>query len=215
MRLHPVPTELTTAGTDALLALLCLYCAIRLRRCRSLAPWKTGLWISVLLLLAFASALGTVAHGLDLPSHIRDLLWYPLYLCLGMTVALFAVGAILDWQGTLIARRVLPWAISAALAFSAITPLLGGSFLFFLVYEALAMIGALCIYAGLARRGLPGSGLIAAAITLTLLAAAVQASDLSLTLLLPFDHNGLFHLVQMPAIVLLCLGLQKNLHRKS
>lgn len=212
MRLHPVPTELTTAATDAALALLCLVVAARLRRCRHRDPWKAGLWQWVFALLAAASLLGTVVHGLDLPAPVRAVLWPPLYLCLGLTVALFLVGAILDWRGRGVARRALPWAVLGALAFAIAIPLLGGAFLLFIGYEAVAMTCALLIYLGLAWRGqLAGSGRIAAAILLSILAAGVQASALTITLLVPLDHNGLFHLVQMGAIVLLGSGLEASL----
>lgn len=212
MRLNPVPTELTTAGTDAALALLCLFVAARLWPCRRLDPWKTGLWLWILALLAVASALGTMAHGLDLPASVHAVLWYPLYLCLGLTVGLFVAGAILDWRGPGLARRAVPWAVLAALTFSLVTPLLGGSFLLFIGYEAMAMSSALLIYLNIFRHGRQnGSGRIALAILLSMLAAAVQASDLAVTFLVPLDHNGLFHLLQIVAIMLLGNGLRAGL----
>ncbi|HBI14658.1 MAG TPA: hypothetical protein DDY20_03945 [Desulfobulbaceae bacterium] len=212
MRLNPLPTELTTAATDAALALLCLGVAASIWRCRRHDPWKTGLWLWLLSLLALASALGAVAHGVDLSDGARAVLWHPLYLCLGLTVALFVVGAILDWRGHGLARLALPWALLCALAFSLVTPLLGGSFLLFIGYEAIAMSGALLIYLTIFWRGQrPGSGLIAVAILLSMLAAAVQASDLTATILVPLDHNGLFHLLQMAAIIVLGIGLRAGL----
>jgi hypothetical protein len=215
MHLNPFPTELTTAATDAALALLCLGVAATIWRCRRSDPWKTGLWLWVLALLALASMLGSVAHGLDLPAAIRAGLWHPLYLCLGLTVALFVVGAILDWRGPGLAHRAVPWAVVCALTFSLVTPLLGGSFLLFIGFEAVAMGGALLIYLHIFRHGQsPGSGRIAAAIMLSMLAAAVQASDLTVTILVPFDHNGLFHLVQMVGVVVLGSGLRAGLMKK-
>ena len=40
---------------------------------------------------------------------------------------------------------------------------------------------------------------------------AVQASSLSLDLLWSFDHNGLFHLMQMLGLALLVTGLRRSL----
>jgi uncharacterized protein DUF6962 len=59
--------ERTTAATDALLALAAL---------------------------AAASALGAIIHGLAMSDGLRDLLWQPLYLLLGVTMSLFVVGAV-------------------------------------------------------------------------------------------------------------------------
>jgi hypothetical protein len=40
-----------------------------------------------------------------------------------------------------------------------------------------------------------------------LAAAGVQASSFSVKAFVPFDHNGLFHLIQMAGIATLGLGL--------
>lgn len=215
MHLSPVPTELTTAATDAALALLCLGVAAGLWRYRRLAPWKITLWLWVLALLATASLLGAIVHGLDLPAPVKAALWHPLYLCLGLTVALFLVGALYDWLGLAAARRALPWAMLCAFSFALLTPLLGGAFFLFIGYEAVAMSGALCIYLWLTGKGSAGSCGIAIAILLSMLAAAVQASKLTVTFLVSFDHNGLFHLVQMAAIVILGYGLRASLRRQD
>jgi hypothetical protein len=49
---------------------------------------------------------------------------------------------------------------------------------------------------------------VATAISLNLAAAAVQASSVSFEIFVPFDHNGVFHLVQMVALATLGLGLR-------
>ncbi len=92
MALNPMPTELTTAATDAILALLALICIRWLGARRSADPGKVTLWILVLALLAVASVLGAVAHGFDLSSDTLYLLWQPLFLSLGLVVALFGAS---------------------------------------------------------------------------------------------------------------------------
>jgi hypothetical protein len=53
---------------------------------------------------------------------------------------------------------------------------------------------------------------VAAALAVSLAAGAVQATDLgSVRLLWEFDHNGLFHLVQLVGLVLLVAGLRRLL----
>ena len=78
------------------------------------------------------------------------------------------------------------------------------------------MLAALAIYLLLVRnRTLPGASLVAAAIALNLIAAMVQASDLTLTLVVPFDHNGLFHIIQMIALAVLGCGLRSGFIGKT
>jgi len=103
--------------------------------------------------------------------------------------------------------------IPIAVGFFAITQLLSGAFLVFVVYEAVAMLAALGIYVTLAgRRRLPGAELMALAILLNIVAAGIQASEsIRFALVWPFDHNGLFHIVQMIAVVVLMLGLRQSL----
>jgi hypothetical protein len=213
MAWNPVPTELTTAATDAVLAVLCVVALGMIRRRRTVDPWKVGLWSWLLGLLALASVLGAIAHGLDLTEGVRDFLWQPLYLCLGLVVALFAVAAIRDRLGEMAARRALPWMIVLGFGFFAITRIGSGTFLVFIAYEAAAMLAALVLYLDAAiRPRVPGAALMAVGVTLNLLAAAVQQSSVSLDVpYFPLDHNGVFHLVQMVAVVVLTAGVLRGL----
>lgn len=204
--------ELTTAATDALLALECLILLVWLWRTPAGDGWRRGLWCAVLGLLALASCLGAIAHGLALSAAVLDALWTPLYLSLGVLVALFVVGAVADVWGNRFARRLVPGAIAVGAVFFGLTELWDGAFFVFVVYEAAALVSALVLYLWLAATGrLHGAAVIATAIVVNLAAAAVQASSLSLWLVVPFDHNGLFHLVQMVGVALLAFGLHRSL----
>jgi hypothetical protein len=158
--------------------------------------------------------LGAVAHGLDLSPTIRAWLWRPLYLSLGLVVALFVIGAVYDFMGEKAARTALLPMLGLALGFFVITQVATGSFLVFVVYEALAMLAALGMYLSLAlTRKLSGAGTIAAGILLNIAAAAVQAVDsIAITIVVPFDHNGVFHLVQIAALTVLTAGLAQRYH---
>jgi len=214
--LAPSATELTTAATDAALGLLCFVVLLQLVAIPVRATWKRAVWCWVFGLLGLASVLGAVVHGFQLSESVQATLWRPLYLSLGLTVALFLVGGTYDWRGETAARALLPWAIGIGASFFALTQLLGGAFLIFVVYEALAMIATFAVYAILSTTGrLAGSGTIALGIALSIVAAAVQASALSLRLGVPFDHNGLFHLVQLPATAVLASGLRRGFETNS
>jgi len=206
-------TEQTTAATDLVLAAVAVGCLLSLAPNRSAGPWKVGLWSWAFALLGLASALGAVVHGFQMPEETRRLLWLPLFLALGLTVALFVVGAAHDLAGERAARRLLPAMLVVGVAFFALTQLAPRAFLLFVVYEAAAMLLALVIYSRLAARGLPGGWWMVAGIVLSIAAAAVQqaARGVTVTVVWPFDHNGLFHLVQMPGLLALAAGLRAAL----
>jgi len=207
------PTELTTGATDALLGIAALICIAYLQQYRRVDGWKVGIWTWVLATLAAAALLGAVVHGFELSDGTRELLWRPLFFLLGLLVALFVVAASYDWLGERSAHRVLMAMMPIAVGFFAITQVLSGAFLVFVVYEAVAMLVALGIYISLTvRRLLPGAALMAFAILLNIVAAGIQASgSVRFTLLWPFDHNGAFHLVQLVAVFVLMLGLRQSL----
>jgi hypothetical protein len=128
-------------------------------------------------------------------------------------MALFAVGAVRDWRGDRDARRALPPMLALAGVFYGITRLTGGDFLAFVVYEAGALLFSLCVYLRLASgRRRPGAASMAAALAVSLGAGALQASGLgAVRLLWEFDHNGLFHLVQLLGLALMVAGLRRLL----
>ncbi len=213
MGFNPVPTELTTAATDAVLAVLAIACIRWLAVRRSADPDKVTLWILVLALLAVASILGAVAHGLALSPGLVYLLWQPLFLSLGLVVALFVVAAVYDGFGPRAARRLLIPALVVGAAFYLLTLVFPGTFLVFVLYEAVGMLAALALYSRLAiRTGQRWAWLMVAGVALNILAAGIQATEtVRVDLVVPLDHNGVFHLVQMVAIVVLVAGVGQSL----
>ncbi len=178
---NPDAMELTTGATDAILAVLSLVALAMIRRRRSADVWKVDLWSWLLALLAGASWLGAAAHGLELADQTRDLLWKPLYLSLGLVVALFVVAAIRDRFGERVARRALPWMITIGFGFFALTQVGPGTFLVFVAYEACAMLIAFALYLDAAiRPRVDGAALMAAGVALNIMAAAVQQSSVTL-----------------------------------
>jgi len=203
--------ERATAATDALLALAAVAGIVALRR-RTSPSFGRAVWQSALAATAVASALGAAAHGLALTDTVRELLWQPLFLALGVTMALFVVGAVRDRAGDRAARRLLPPMLVLALVFYGVTRATGGAFLVFVLYESAALLVALLIYLRLAVEGRSGAAAVAAAFALSLTAGAVQASGIGpVRLVWEFDHNGLFHLIELLGLVLLVTGLRRLL----
>ena len=212
MALTTATTEITTSITDAIIAVECIVILFFLWRDASGNRWKAGLWCWVFGLLSFASFLGAIAHGIPIPPIINNFIWKPLYLSLGLVVSLFLVGVFFDWHGRDVAKRIMPWSVAIGISFYILTEVIDGVFMVFVVYEAVVMVTSLAIYIYLAKTNrVKGAGIIATAIFLNLIAAGVQASPLTLRIIVPFDHNGIFHLVEMVGIAVLGKGLHLSM----
>ena len=115
------------------------------------------------------------------------------------------------------ARRLLIPALAVGAGFYLVTLLFPGTFLVFVLYEAVAMLVALALYVRLALRTAEGwAWLMVLGIALNIVAAGIQASgSVRLNLGVPLDHNGVFHLVQMVAIVVLVAGVGRSLEGRA
>lgn len=210
LQLTGVEAELTTAATDALLTVVVLAGIAWLSRAVPPSTRRT-LWVRGLVLFAIAGALGAFVHGFELDARTREQLWQPLYLTLGSALAFFCAGAIGDWRGDAPARRALPALLALAVAFYLLTRLSGGKFLVFVIFEAAALLFALAVYVRLAFKGKPGAGLVVVGLVLSLAGGVLQASSLSVRAIWEFNHNGLYHLVQLVGVVFLVAGLRGTL----
>ena len=210
LQLTAIATERTTAATDALLAVAVVAGITWLHR-HAPASLRRTVWLSGLALFALAAVLGAIAHGVELDPRTRELLWQPLFLALGAALALFSAGAIGDWRGDASARRALPFLLAVALGFYLLTRLSGGKFLVFVLFEAAALLFALAVYVGLALRKRTGAGLVVVGLVLSLVGAVLQATSLSLWFIWEFNHNGLYHLVQLIGVIFLITGLRGTL----
>jgi hypothetical protein len=200
------PREQTTAATDLLLA---VGAYIAIWRLHGAPGWRRQVWQSAFGLLVGSSVLGAVVHSVRLSAASRERLWQPLNLLLGLMLALFATGAISDRWGRRAGQRVLPLLVIAARGCVWLSRRVQRGFLPFIIYEIPVMLTALMIYIDLARRRYFGARNITIGILITMLAAGIQTSSLALRIgKLPFDHNGLFHLVQLIAFPFLVEGVR-------
>jgi hypothetical protein len=212
MGIISIPTEQTTAFTDVILALLALLTALYIsRKGISRSPYRTRIWTGAFLFLALSAGVGAVAHGFEMSDGLNDNVWHVINFGLGMTVALFLVATANDLTNERLSRRFLPAMVAVAIIFFLVTVFIPGSFLVFIIYESIAMLIALGTYVGLSmKKKLDGAPMIALAILLTMIAAGIQASEaIHVTLIWEFDHNGIFHIVQMMALPLFALGISK------
>ena len=213
MRLNPSALEQITAATNLPLVIVSLVAVVRLWQRRQAYPLRAGLWIGMFGGLASATALGIFAHGLALDPAARKLLWQPINVALGLTVACFAAGAVLDRWGAVAAARTLPALLLLSAIFFGYASFVASSFLPYILYEGAAMLFCLAVYLTLSAQGrLTGAGWMVAGVGITILAAVLQATPgVSLRMGVTFDHNGVFHLVQLPALLCLLTGVQIGL----
>ncbi len=212
MQLNASSTELVTAVTNLPLAITSLMAVGSLLHRRQEQPLRAWVWIGMFGTLAIATGVGIFAHGLALDSTARKLLWHPINAALGLTVAAFVAGAVLDGWGLGAARHALPVLLLLAAGFLAYRNLYPENFLPFIVYESVAMLFCLGVYLMLiVQHRVPGAGWMVAGIGITILAAVLQATPLTVRFGVTFDHNGVFHLVQLPGLFCLLAGVQKGL----
>lgn len=202
-------TERTTAWTDILVMITAAAAIAFLKWSGFSEPWKTNIWSAAFGLIALAALLGACAHGIICTQTVHGRIWQILNLCLGLAVSLFVVGVVYDLIGISAARRMLPVMALCGLAFFFITWRYPDTFFIFIVYEACALLFALGAYCWLTLQGnCPGAPWMATGVLISLVAAVVQAiPSIKINIIWPFDHNGVFHLIQIVGLILLLRGI--------
>lgn len=213
MTIDGIPEPRTTAATDTLLFVLATATVIHLQRIGQRDPWKGGLWTGTFGLAAFSAALGAVMHGFALGQAFERLLWNALSVTAGLAAGMLAVGMIYDRWGSGPARRALPIVVIAAIGLSGARTGAGSSLVPFRIYVAAAAFAALFGYGWMALKGRrPGALLMTSGILLSLCGVAIHLRpELWITVIWTFDHNGIFHLVQMAGLVAMTAGLTESL----
>jgi hypothetical protein len=211
MDLTAVATERTTAGTNVLLAAAVLVGLAYLRGTTPPSPTRS-LWLGALGAFGLAVGLGAVLHGLATGEALTRALWQAVYLLLAVVLAMFMAGAVAARWGYPAARRALPFLLALAGAFYLAMQYAAGDFRVFVLFEAIALIFAVSLYAQLARRRRAGAGRMALGLGLSLAAGLVQPmKSLMVRCIWTFDHNGVFHLIQLLGLVILVQGLRTTL----
>jgi hypothetical protein len=201
------PTELTTAATDVLLALVCMACAWYLgsrgNGAPRLQPWKLAFW-----LFAAAALLGAIAHALHVPDAMYRVVWGPIYLCLVLAVACFLIGVVHDVAPSRL-RTLQPTVVGLGLLCLVVALAFPTAFVIFLAWQGIGLLVAIAVYLTFwVSRSLPGAGWISLGLLISVAAAVIQGTAaVSFTLIWPFDHNGVFHLVQLPGLAAIAYGL--------
>jgi len=209
MKFTVSPTEQTTALTDVLVFITACAAIFFLKWWGPSHPWKLNLWAAAFGFIALAALLGACAHGIIFSEAVNGRIWRVLNLSLGLAVSLFVVGVVYDVYHLAAARRILPLMIAVGAVFFLITWRFPGIFFVFIVYEAAALLFALGAYGWLVSEGnSPGAPWMAAGVLVSLMAAAIQAiPTIRVRIIWHFDHNGVYHLIQVIGLLLLLRGI--------
>jgi hypothetical protein len=167
---------------------------------RMSAAW---LWSFAMVFLGLAGLLGGIDHGFVEPAGLsRVVIQRANWLVLGaMTLCVVFTIAAQFFRGRT-SRLIQAAGIAQFLLFIAAV-FLANSFIVVIVNYAPVMAWFLIMNLSRRKQG-EGSWPMIAATLVLFLASAVQA--LGIDTLTPLDHNGLYHVISMPGVLLLFLG---------
>jgi len=216
--------ELTTGLTDGLLALACALCGLALLRKRE-SPAKTTappaapapaeqLMAAFLLLLCGGLVLGGTYHVLPagaISATGMSAIWALTSAVVSAAFALLVATTLADLRGGGCLSPMWATALCcAAAAGPGMSSVLLNSFAPLLVWELLCIGAHMAAHALLlvsAQQRRRRSLLVLLGDLCVVLGGVVQRSAAEIW---PFDHNGLYHLVQLPAVVLIWIAYTDN-----
>lgn len=198
--------EPTTTITDFVLGLEALWFGVLLMRSGGRGR-RARHYLGVALVMTGVGALtGGVSHGFA-PwlegTIVAVLLWKVTLLCIGLTSLFFLWSA----AAAALSAGAGGWLRGAAIVQFAIYVgwILGhDAFIWAIADYVPAMLVALLLFGREYGRGRAGAGWIVAGILITFAGAAVQASGFALHR--HFNHNDLFHVIQMVAVYVFYRG---------
>src|SRR5712692_10535728 len=192
-----VAEPMTTATDYALAAVTSCFCLLVFKR----APLQNSqrYWALAFAALAVAAALGGTHHG-----FVIEALWTPTVLAVGIaSFAMLAGSAIATTSGRL-RQGLIALALAKLLVYSAW--MLGHDEFIYVVADTGAALLAVAVLHSFFFRN-PEARWMLAAVAVSLVAAAAQASGFDLHP--SFNHNDLYHVVQIAAMALLYSGARR------
>ncbi|GAA5444557.1 hypothetical protein Misp06_02744 [Microbulbifer sp. NBRC 101763] len=213
MKLSSLQTELTSAATDIILALIALVALIYLVRYSPKGGRKYLAWKFFFFLTIVVTVLAATIHGLELSVQLSQRLWRVLFFFLGLFLIAFTTAICFDLLGEKATQKVLPYIPLIGIAFYVVTLLWPEGFLAYVIYQFSITFIIIFGYGRLAwLNKLNGSWYMALGGLLSLIAIYIQTKDsLYITLIWDFDHNGIYHMVQSVAVILFFLGIRRAL----
>jgi uncharacterized membrane protein len=201
--------EPASSLTDLALAAAALLLALALRR----RPPETVYWRRALEWTALAAFLGFVHHGWVRAEHLRagawdEVGWAIISVCIIMAISYLLAASVVEvldaahgfWFWVLRSGSLVAYVIVALLGHPGMQSLL--------LCEAVTMLAVLVLWGIALHRGHPRAWPVIIAILASGLAGAVKGILSGRQLPLGFDPNAVYHLAQIPGLVLLYLAVR-------
>ncbi len=196
-------TEPASSLTDLLLGAVAVGLALRLRRQAGLTPhWQRMFWWT-----AAAAIAGAVHHGFVTDSERwSDRSWLVVTFLVVVAISYLLAASVDEVLGPGHARAF--WLLrSASLgAYVAVALTVGASIGAILLCEGVTMLAVLALWGVGIRRGHPRARAVAAAIIASIVAAVIRALPPDVVDPTGLDPTSLYHLAQIPGLVLLYLA---------
>ena len=173
-------------------------------------------WRLTFLFMGLAAILGGVHHGFIGPDGtLGAVSWAVISLTIAVAISFLLSATIASVLGEGRGRSLLIIRGVSLFAFFILVILGRATITTLVITEGLAMTMVVLLWLHAWRLEQPGVALVLAAIGASVLAAAVRGSSLHVTLGWEFDPNALYHLAQMPGIILLYVAVRRLDRRSS
>jgi hypothetical protein len=199
-------TEPATMATDFAIAAICVAFAFGLGRAAAGIATPRGLWALSFAFTAVAAVVGGIVHGfaLHLGTTAKARLWKATQYTMGLTGLAMLAAAIVAFTGGAVPRWLLAVAVCKFIVYASVVARRDDYSLVVVDYGA-SMLGmaALAIGAWL-RDGAPATPWLVVGVAVSAVAAVVQVRKIA-----PhprFNHNDLYHVIQIGALYLFYLG---------
>ena len=199
-------TEPATMATDFLIAVICLVFAVGVERAAGGIGTPRGLWGLSFAFAAIAAMTGGVVHGFALlvSGAAKDRLWKATQYSIGVTSLAILAAAILAFVDGAVARWLVGAAVAKFVAY-ATTVRRRDDYAVVVVDYGVSMIAVAALaIAGWVRSGAPAAPWLVVGVAVSGVAASVQLEKIT-----PhprFNHNDLYHVIQIVALYLFYRG---------
>lgn len=209
---HPVTVrgvrivEIATMVTDFVIAAICVFFAVILERSTGSLASARGMWGLSFVFTGIAATVGGVVHGfaLHLSADVKQRLWKGTQYTMGLTALAILVAAVVAFADA----ALQPWLVGLAVAkcvwYATVVRRRDDYAIVVIDYGASMLALTVLAVMGWVRTAAPAAPWLLAGVAVSAAAVAVQIRRVA-----PhprFNHNDLYHAVQMVALYLFYRG---------